>query len=271
MVKAELPQEDGMTRALYTAATGMLAQERKIDIIANNLANVNTDGFKASRPEFQDLMYQTLRAAGAGGTENRPTPTSTQVGLGVKDGAVIRNFTQGDFKSTGQTTDVAIRGDGFFIVQIDNGEFRLTRNGAFRLTEEGELVTKDGHPLSPRIQVPADHAGILIQRDGTVEIMRADRTTENVGSIQLGYVVNVDALEAAGDNLYQLADFESHVRMGAPGEGRLGELEAGYLEGSNVQVVEEMVAMITGQRAYEANSRVIQTADRMMEETNRLR
>ncbi len=260
-----------MSRALFTAATGMLAQERKIDVIANNLANVNTDGFKASRPEFQDLMYQTLRPAGGGGTASRNTATGTQVGLGVKDGAIVRNFMQGDFKATGQPTDVAIRGQGFFIVRMDDGEFRLTRNGAFTVSSDGLLRTKDGHPLSPRVQLPANHSQLLINPDGTVEALMADDTRQTVGSLQLAQVLNPDLLEGTGDNLYRLADFESNVRVGTPGEGVFGDLQGGYLEGSNVQVVEEMIAMITGQRAYEANSRVIQTADRMMEETNRLR
>ena len=260
-----------MSRALFTAATGMLAQERKIDVIANNLANVNTDGFKASRPEFQDLMYQTLRPAGIGGTVSRRTPTSTQVGLGVKDGAIVRNFTQGDFKSTGQTTDLAIRGRGFFVVRMEDGDFRLTRNGAFKISDDGLLVTKDGHPLSPRIQVPANYSQLLVNADGSIEALMDDNTRQVIGSLQLARVLNPDLLEGAGDNLYRLANFDANVRIGAPGDGSFGQIEMGYLEGSNVQVVEEMIAMITGQRAYEANSRVIQTADRMMEETNRLR
>ena len=260
-----------MSRALFTAATGMLAQERKIDVIANNLANVNTDGFKASRPEFEDLMYQTLRPAGAGGSEIRRTATSTQIGLGVKDGAIIRSFEQGDFKGTGQSTDVAIRGEGFFLVQMDDGEVRLTRNGAFNISSEGELVTRNGHSLSPRVQLPAEYEQMIIQADGTVEVKLPDQSMQRVGRIQLGRVINPDALEAKGDNLYSIAEFNDNVRIGEPGEGVFGELEAGFLEASNVAVVEEMIAMITGQRAYEANSRVIQTADRMMEEANQLR
>ena len=260
-----------MSRAIHTAATGMLAQERKIDVIANNLANVNTDGFKSSRPEFEDLMYQTLRAAGAGGSDVRRTPTSTQVGLGVKDGAIIRNFGQGDLKPTGQQTDVAVRGNGFFVVRMDDGSFRLTRNGAFRISNEGLLVTKDGHPVSPGIQVPTDRVGVIIHSDGMVEAVMSDQSRQRLGEIQLAQPLNPDALEAIGDNFYQLEDFQSNVRVGTPGEAGLGLLETGFLEGSNVKVVEEMIAMITGQRAYEANSRVIQTADRMMEETNQLR
>ncbi|MEL7368469.1 MAG: flagellar basal-body rod protein FlgG [Myxococcota bacterium] len=260
-----------MSRALFTAATGMLAQERKIDVIANNLANVNTDGFKGSRAEFQDLMYQTLRAAGAGGSALRSTATGTQVGLGVKDGAIVRDFSQGAFKNTGKSTDVAISGSGFFVVRLDDGSYRLTRNGAFRVSAQGELVTKDGHPLWPIVQVPLERAGLAIGADGSVEAILPQGERRLLGALQVAEVRNVDALEATGDNLFSIADFDLNVTLTQPGQNGTGRLEAGFLEGSNVKVVEEMIAMITGQRAYEANSRVIQTADRMMEETNRLR
>ncbi|MEM7678510.1 MAG: flagellar basal-body rod protein FlgG, partial [Myxococcota bacterium] len=258
-------------RALFTAATGMLAQERKIDVIANNLANVNTDGFKGSRAEFQDLMYQTLRSAGAGGSAVRATATGTQVGLGVKDGAIVRDFSQGALKNTGKPTDLAISGSGFFVVRLDDGEFRLTRNGAFRMSSEGEMVTKEGYPLWPIVQVPLEQRGLAISPDGRIEVAMSDGQRRQIGQLQLAEVLNIDALEATGDNLFSVSDFDRNVRLTQPGEAGTGRLEAGFLEGSNVKVVEEMIAMITGQRAYEANSRVIQTADRMMEETNRLR
>ena len=260
-----------MSRALYTAATGMLAQERKIDVIAHNLANVNTDGFKNSRPEFEDLMYQTLRPAGAGGSTIRTTSTGTQVGLGVKDGAIVRDFGQGNLKRTNRTTDLAISGRGFFVIEVDDGSLRLTRSGGFEISQDGELVTKSGHRVYPRIQIPDEHDQLLVNQDGSITVQMGDGSLRTVGPIQIAYVTNENLLQGEGGNLFQVADFDTNVRIGNPGEGSLGRIESSYLESSNVEVVEEMIAMITGQRAYEANSKVIQTADRMMEEANRLR
>ncbi len=259
-----------MSRALYTASTGMLAQERRIDVIANNLANISTDGFKASQPRFDDLMYQTLRAPGTGGSDGRPTSSGTQVGLGVKNSSISRDFTQGTLRSTGRSTDLVVRGQGFFMVRGEGNSVRLTRNGAFTVSARGELVNGQGWPVLPQIQVPRD-TEVSVSADGTVEAVRPDGSTDPIGRIELAQVLNEELLEATGNGLFMLRDFDVNARVGAPGEGSLGSLEAGFLEGSNVKVVEEMIAMITGQRAYEANSRVIQTADRMMEEANSLR
>lgn len=261
-----------MSRALYSAATGMHAQQLKIDVIANNLANVNTDGFKSSRAEFQDLFYQTLRTAGAATGADVSAPVGIQVGLGVQPSATARNFEQGNMKYTNNSLDVAIEGDGMMQVQLSSGETVYTRNGALKIDTEGRLTTNDGYLLEPGIIVPQDALDIEIGRDGiVVALMDQSGSTVELGQITVADAVNEGAFEAIGKNLYRFNGDVSNLRVGVPGTEGLGELNQKFLEGSNVQVVEEMINMISGQRAYEANSKVIQTADQMMEETNRLR
>lgn len=261
-----------MSRALHTAATGMHAQQLKIDVIANNLANVNTHGFKRVRAEFQDLLYQTLRIAGTRSSTETVTPTGLEVGLGARPAATVRNFETGDLQNTQNPMDIAIEGPGFFQVRTPGGEIALTRAGAFKVDERGELVTADGYPLDPPIVVPEDSSALTVGSDGLVTSHPADRSAPiEIGRIQLARVLNTGTLEGMGRNLYRVSGEQRFVQIGPPGQDGAGTLAQGFLEGSNVRVVEEMIAMIVGQRAYEANARVIQTADRMMEETNRLR
>ena len=261
-----------MSRALYTAATGMHAQQLKIDVIANNLANVNTDGYKRSRAEFQDLVYQTLRTAGSVNTQTVDVPVGIQVGLGVRPASTPKNFEQGDMKNTGNRLDVAIEGEGFLQIRLPSGEVAYTRNGALKVDVQGRLVTSEGYEIEPPITLPRDTTQLNIAKDGTISVLTStsDRELE-VGQLQLANAVNKGAFESLGQNLYRMTGDTRDVQVGVPGTDGLGTLAQGFLEASNVRVVEEMIAMITGQRAYEANSKVIQTADRMMEETNRLR
>ncbi len=264
-----------MTRALYTAATGMYAQQLKIDVIANNLANVNTDGYKTSRAEFQDLIYQTMRTAGSGTSRDTSNPIGLQIGLGVRPDATSRSFEQGQLKETHNPLNLAINGDGLLQVRLPTGEMAFTRNGALKIDESGQLVTSEGYQLEPPIVLPADTnpERLTIAPDGTVTARSTDDTTREIelGRITIARMLNQGALEGLGGNLYRLSGSSKGMQIGTPGEDGLGTLQQGYLESSNVKVVEEMIAMITGQRAYESNSKVIQTADRMLEETNRLR
>jgi flagellar basal-body rod protein FlgG len=263
-----------MTRALYTAATGMQAQQLKIDVIANNLSNVNTDGFKRSRAEFQDLVYQTLQTAGAPSGDDQTSPVGIQVGLGVRPAATAIDFSTGSPRSTGRPLDVAIAGKGMFQVQLPSGEIAYTRTGAFRIdAESGRLVTSNGSALVPEIIVPPGASlDLEISESGVVTAtMQDDNQRVEVGRIELAAALNEAAFEPMGQNLFRLATDERNLLVAAPGFEGMGQLQQNFLESSNVQMVEEMIAMISGQRAYEANSRVIRTADEMMQETNRLR
>ena len=257
-----------MSRALYIAATGMHAQQRKIDVTANNLANVNTDGFKRSRAEFQDLMYQTLRSSGAPSSRETEQASGLQIGLGVRTASTKRDFAQGDLKNTENPLDLAISGTGFFQVRMPDGELGYTRAGAFKLDNNGRVVTPEGYPLEPQIRIPRGVFQVQISEDGIVSGMVKNRPAE-FGTIQLASVMNTDSLEAIGQNLHRING--ERPRLEVPGRNGMGSIRQHFLEGSNVRVVEEMISMIVGQRAYEANSKVIQTADRMLEESNRLR
>jgi flagellar basal-body rod protein FlgG len=233
---------------------------------------VNTDGYKRSRAEFQDLVYQTLRTAGSVNTQTVDVPVGIQVGLGVRPASTPKNFEQGDMKNTGNRLDVAIEGEGFLQVRLPSGEVAYSRSGALKVDVQGRLVTSEGYEIEPPITLPRDTTQLNIAKDGTVSVLTStsDRELE-VGQIQLANAVNKGAFESLGQNLYRMTGDTRDVQVGIPGTDGLGTLAQGFLEASNVRVVEEMIAMITGQRAYEANSKVIQTADRMMEETNRLR
>ncbi|MEM1026245.1 MAG: flagellar basal-body rod protein FlgG [Myxococcota bacterium] len=259
-----------MTRALYTAATGMQAQQLKIDVIANNLANVNTDGFKKSRATFQDLVYQTLTTAqpdaGTG------TVNGIQVGLGSRPQSTARDFREGSLRNTGNQLDLAITGEGFMQVRLPSGEVAYTRNGALSLDAEGRLRTQQGYLLEPEVVVPPEVGDLSISPEGVVSVRtEADNEIIELGQLELVTTVNKSAFEGIGENLYRLEGDSRDLLIGTPGTEGFGRLQQGFLEGSNVQVVEEMIAMISGQRAYEANSRVIRTSDEMMQETNRLR
>ncbi len=260
-----------MIKALSIAASGMEAQQLNMDIIANNLANVNTTGFKKSRADFQDLLYQTIRAAGGTTTTGNEVPIGIQVGLGTRTAAVQKIFTPGDMIQTGNELDLAIEGDGFFQVLLPDGETVYTRAGALKKDSTGRLVTSDGYPIQPEITIPDNATRIAIYEDGTVEAFLDGSTTgDQLGQIELATFSNPAGLFSLGRNLLQETQSSGPPTLGIPGELGLGTIAQGYLEGSNVSVMEEMVAMIAGQRAYEINSKAIKTADEMLQMTNNL-
>ncbi|MFN8388903.1 MAG: flagellar basal-body rod protein FlgG [Bdellovibrionota bacterium] len=254
-----------MIRSLYTAATGMIAQQLNLDVIANNLANVNTTGFKKSRADFQDLMYQVIEEPGTTANQAGSSPTGIQIGLGTRSAAVGKIHSQGDFQSTENPLDMAIEGDGFFQVTLPNGDTAYTRSGAFKLDETGQIVTSDGFVLNPAINIPADTIGITVSTDGQVSVKQPGAAAATqVGQIQVARFQNPAGLRAKGRNLFEETESSGAAQLGNPGENGVGTLAQGFLEGSNVSVVEEIVQMVTGQRAYEANSKVIQTADSLL-------
>ncbi|MGB5986412.1 MAG: flagellar basal-body rod protein FlgG [Desulfobacterales bacterium] len=261
-----------MIKALANAATGMVAQDIHIDVISNNLANVSTTGFKRARADFQDLFYQTLRPAGATTGDGAQVPTGIQMGSGVRPMSTQRLFTQGDLTATGNNLDMAIEGDGFFLVEDQNGEEVYTRAGSFTLNSDGTIVTQDGFSLLPETSLPTDTAEVVVALDGTVSVRQSQETEfTEVGSIELARFVNPGGLRAVGRNLYRVTDASGDAITGTPGQDGLGTIGQGYLEMANVQVVDEMVNMITAQRAYEANSKTIQTVDQMMEIANNVK
>lgn len=261
-----------MIRALFTAATGMQAQQLNVDVIAHNLANVNSTGFKRSRADFQDLLYQTMRQAGAASSNQTEIPTGIQVGLGARTAAVQRLFVQGDFQNTQNQLDVAIDGDGFFQVTHPNGDVVYSRAGAFKLDSQGRLVNSDGYPLEPAISIPNNATSITIGADGTVSVLQpGNAAPQQVGQIRLVNFANPAGLSGLGRSLFRTTTASGDPIEGTPGAEGLGALSQGFLEISNVSVVEEMVNLITGQRAYEINSKAIQAADEMLQVTTNLR
>ncbi|MGD8724468.1 MAG: flagellar basal-body rod protein FlgG [Desulfobacterales bacterium] len=261
-----------MIRSLWTSATGMQAQELNIDVISNNLANVNTSGFKKSRAEFQELLYESMRPAGAASSADTTVPTGIQMGHGTRPSAVQKMFSQGDFQNTQNELDWAIEGDGFFQIELPNGDTGYSRSGEFKLDADGRIVNPDGFPLIPEITVPTDTISISVGLDGTVSVVQAgDATPVEIGNIQLARFVNPAGLRSLGKNLYSPTNASGDEITGTPGEEGLGTMAQGFLEMSNVSVVDEMVNMITAQRAYETNSKVITTADEMLQMANNLK
>ncbi len=261
-----------MIRALWTAASGMQAQQLNIDVVANNLANTNTTGFKKSRADFQDLMYQTLKSAGAPSTNATQAPSGIQVGLGVKTASVTKMFTAGTLTQTGNDLDLAIEGDGFFQIQQPDGTTAYSRAGAFKKDNQGRMVTSDGYPLLPEIIIPNNASKVTIGTDGTVSVLQAGQTNPtSVGTIQLANFSNPSGLSSIGHNLYPQSDSSGIATTGTAGQNGLGTIDQGALEMSNVSVMEEMVNMIVGQRAYEINSKAVQAADEMLQQANNLR
>jgi flagellar basal-body rod protein FlgG len=259
-----------MIRALWTAATGMQSQQVNMDVIANNLANVNSSGFKKSRADFQDILYQTSRAAGTG-VDGGEVPTGIQVGLGSRVASVQKIFTTGDFQQTENELDLAIEGQGFFQVTLPDGNEAYTRSGAFKKDSTGKLVTSDGYPLTPEIVIPEGSTSITIGKNGTVDVMLdGEDTPTEVGNIELIRFGNPSGLKSLGRNLYAETPTTGNPLSGTPGEEGFGMLSQGFLEGSNVNIMEEMVNMIAGQRAYEVNSKAIKTADEMLQMTTQL-
>jgi flagellar basal-body rod protein FlgG len=258
-----------MLRAMYTAASGMQAQQINIDTIAHNLANINTSGFKQRKAQFQDLLYQNIRQAGAANTATTEIPVGLQVGLGTKPVATEIIFTQGDFSSTNNPLDLVIQGQGFFQIRQVNGQIAYTRNGNFHMNRDGNIVTSEGDLLDPQITIPQDQVGITIGSDGTVSVQQAGQNEpQQVGKIELALFQNPSGLENIGKSLFVPSQSSGDAITGTAGENGLGTLLQGFVEQSNVSVVEEMVNMIVSQRAYEANSKVIRTADEMFTQAN---
>ena len=261
-----------MIRALYTAATGMEAQQTNIEVIANNLANANTTGFKRSRADFQELLYQTIAQPGAASSDSTKVPTGIQIGLGSRTASVDKLFTEGDLQQTGNQFDVAIEGNGFFQVTYLNGVTAYTRAGNLKIDADGNLVTSDGFPVEPTITIPLNAVKVSIGADGKVSVQQAGQSaTTDVGTLELAYFANPAGLQSIGKSLMLPTDASGQAQTGTPGQSGLGTLQQGYVELSNVNVVEEMVGMITAQRAYEINSKVIQSADQMMQVANNVK
>ncbi|WP_461210496.1 flagellar basal-body rod protein FlgG [Desulfocurvus sp. DL9XJH121] len=259
-----------MMRSLWTAATGMVAQQLNIDVISNNLANVNTIGFKKSRAEFEDLMYQNLKIAGSPTADGTLTPTGMQIGMGVKPTTVHKFFTQGDFQSTDNPLDLVIEGEGFFQVEV-NGEMAYTRAGAFKLDSEGRVVTANGYVLQPEFTVPTDTSDITVTENGHISALD-DEGNELAGAdIPLYMFINPSGLNAIGKNLYKATEASGDEVEGTPGEDNVGTIAQGYLEMSNVEIVDEMVQMIVAQRAYEINSKAVTTSDQMLQTANQIK
>jgi len=260
-----------MLRALHTAASGMEAQQLNIDTIAHNLANINTSGYKYRKAQFQDLLYQNMRQAGASNTATTEIPVGLQVGLGTKPVASEIIFTQGDFASTDNPLDLVIEGQGFFQVRMTDGQIAYSRNGNFHLNRDGSMVTSEGDLLDPPIDIPPEQTGVMIGSDGTVSVQLPDQTQpQQVGRIELALFQNPSGLENIGKSLFLPTQASGDAITGIPGENGLGTLLSGYVEQSNVSVVEEMINMIISQRAYEANSKVIRTADEMFTQANNI-
>jgi flagellar basal-body rod protein FlgG len=260
-----------MIRALYTAASGMNAQQANIDTVANNLANVNTGGFKKSRMEFQDLVYQTLVAPGSPTSTSNEAPVGLEVGLGVRPVATARDFANGNMRNTNGPLDLAIEGRGFFQISLPSGETGYTRDGSLHLSAEGALVTSDGFNVDPQITIPPNAISVSISKVGIVSAQLAGQSAvQEVGTLELATFQNPAGLRALGGNMFAVTTASGEPTTGVPGQEGIGTLAQGFLEDSNVSVVEEMVNMILAQRAYEANSKVVKASDEMLTQVNNL-
>jgi flagellar basal-body rod protein FlgG len=259
-----------MLRALYSSAAGMESQQLNLDVIANNLANVNTTGFKRSKIEFQDLLYDTTRSAGAEQSNGNQLPTGLQIGHGSRAVATSKVFTEGELTQTGESLDMAIQGDGFFQVTMPDGTLAFTRDGAFKTSSSGQITTSDGLSVQSGFQpIPVGTTAITVSPEGTVSLNTSSGTTNF--QIQLVRFANPAGLQSVGRNLYIETPASGTPETGTPNQAGFGSLQQNYLEMSNVKVVEEMVNMIVAQRAYEVNSKAVQAADEMMQQSNNLR
>ncbi|HEY3326474.1 MAG TPA: flagellar basal-body rod protein FlgG [Novimethylophilus sp.] len=254
-----------MLRSLWIAKTGMESQQTNIDVISHNLANVSTNGFKRSRPVFEDLIYQTLRQPGAQATQQSQIPSGLQLGTGARPVATERIHIQGNVQQTGNPLDLAINGNGFFQIRQTDGTLAYTRDGSFQVNSEGTVVTANGDVLQPQITIPSDAVSVTIAKDGTVTVLQAGNTTSTQGPIQLSNFINPAGLQSAGDNLYLETVASGTPNTSNPGINGLGNVNQGFVETSNVNVVEELINMITAQRAYEINSKAIQASDQMLQ------
>lgn len=260
-------------RSLSIAATGMLAQQTNVDVISNNIANMNTTAYKRQRAEFKDLLYQQVSRPGAaaGGTDAR-APSGIQIGAGVRTAGVYRVSEQGALTSTGNRYDMAIDGQGYFPIDLPSGEVAYTRAGSFQLSEQGELVTSEGYRLQPGITVPQGAVDVVISRTGEVQVqLPGQPQLQTVGQIQLATFVNEAGLEAMGSNLLKETSASGPPTIASPGDPSFGVINQGFVEASNVNAVSEITALITAQRAYEMNSRVVKTADEMLQTTSQMR
>jgi flagellar basal-body rod protein FlgG len=258
-------------RSLWIAKTGMEAQQTQLDNISHNLANVGTNGFKRGHVVFEDLIYQNLRQAGAASSDQTQLPTGLQLGLGVRPVSTSRIFTQGNLQQTSNNLDLAIKGPGFFQIQQPDGTTAYTRDGAFQVDANGQLVTNNGYAVQPGITIPAKAQSVSIAPDGTVSVaLPGQATAQQIGQITIASFVNPAGLESKGGNLYAETGASGAPQAGAPGGNGLGLLQQGYVETSNVNVVEELVTMIQTQRAYELNSKAIQTSDQMLQKLGQL-
>jgi flagellar basal-body rod protein FlgG len=263
-----------MMRSLYTAASGMTGQQFNIDTIANNLSNVNTTGFKKNRPDFEDLLYQTTRVAGTPATEETLVPVGVQVGHGVRVAATQKIFTQGSLQNTGNVGDIAISGEGFYRVLLYDGSFGYTRDGAFKIDSNGQFVTSNGYRMMPEIILPEGfiRESVTVNQDGRVTVLVPGSDDPiDVGQVELYRFVNPAGLQAVGENVFKVSSASGGAIGGRPGFDGMGSLEHRFIEASNVEVVEEMVNMIVAQRAYELNSKAIQTSDSMLGIANNLK
>nr|WP_198980456.1 flagellar basal-body rod protein FlgG [Herbaspirillum sp. ASV7] len=260
-----------MIRSLWISKTGLDAQQTQLDVISNNLANTSTNGFKASRAVFEDLLYQTVRQPGAQSSQQTQLPSGLQIGTGVRPVATERIFTQGNVNQTNNDKDLAIQGNGFFQVLLPDGTTAYTRDGAFQTDSQGQMVTSSGYTLQPPITIPLNTTKLTVGRDGTVSIMQAGSTaTTQIGTIQVATFINPAGLESRGENLYVETAASGTPNPNTPGTNGAGALWQGYVETSNVNVVEELVNMIQTQRAYEINSKAITTSDQMLAKISQL-
>ena len=260
-----------MIRSLWTGTTGMNSQQLNMDVIANNLANVSTTGFKKSRADFQDLMYQIMKVPGSQSSADTESPTGIQIGLGVRTAAVQKVFTEGDLIQTGNELDVAIEGSGFFQVEMPDGTTAYTRAGSFKRDGTGRITTSDGYPILPATTIPDGSKQITISETGIVSAIIGTATTSTqIGTLEIANFTNNSGLTALGRNLFVESASSGTAQTAAPGSNGYGTLAQNFTEGSNVNIVEEMASMITTQRAYEINSKAITTSDEMMKTTNNL-
>lgn len=260
-----------MIRSLWISKTGMEAQQTQLDTISHNLANVSTNGFKKSHAVFEDLMYQNLRQSGAASSEQTTLPTGLQLGLGTRAVASSRNFSQGNLQQTTNPLDVAVRGNGFFEIQLPDGTTGYSRDGSFQVSSQGQLVTNNGYTVNPGITIPTNAQSVTIAADGTVSVVTAGQAVpQSVGQIQLANFINPAGLEPKGQNLFAETAASGAPTTGTPGVNGLGALTQGFVETSNVNVVEELVSLIQTQRAYELNSKAITTSDEMLQRLGQL-
>ncbi len=253
-----------MLRAFSTAATGMTGQQMMVDVIANNLANVNTTGFKRSQINFQDLLYVTIKEPGTEVASGISSPSGIELGSGVRAASTVKVFTAGELENTARPLDIAISGDGFLQVTTPNGDLRYTRDGSLQTNANGELVTTTGYAIDPAISIPTDAVSVSIEKDGGVNVTDSSGTQSVVGTVQLARFPNASGLSSEGDNLLSQTEASGTPTTGTPGENGFGAIQSGFLEKSNVQMVTELVNLITAQRAYEINSRAIRAGDDML-------